>query len=115
MVCGWSKKSSVDLGDQIKRIGVLIGMVVGFPVVLPFLGVDVIKECSTYTIADYEAAKSNRGLEVSYEDIGQCKALPASASGENVYVSNFRDFYYVYAVILVALIFIIPGYKILVY
>ena len=115
MVCGWKAKSSVDLGRQAKKIIVMVGLLAVFPVVMPFLGVGILEGCSTYTIADYEAAKSIKDKDVSRADIGQCKELPDSASGENVYVENFRAFYFTYAVVIVALIFILPGYQIMVY
>ena len=118
---GWDK--SIDLKKQMKKTVILLIFLAAFPLILPQFGIDVINECSTYTISDYEAAKSNPNKTIEREDVGKCirvagvsaeefNETAATDSGKKV-ASYFKDVYSVYAIILVALIVIIPGYNIL--
>lgn len=108
-------KEKVDLKKQFQKIIMLAAFLGGFPFVLTYFGVDVINDCATYTIADYEAAKSDKTRDVAQDDIGQCIRVSDSSTGTNTYVDYFNDVYTVYAVIIVLLMIVIPGYKIMVY
>ena len=112
---GWDSK--FNLGKQIKKIIILLVFLAAFPIAMKYFGVDVINDCSTYTIADYEAAKSDTSRNIAQSDIGQCVELPDSidATSSNTYVGYFKDVYLIYTIIIAALIIIIPGYNILRY
>ena len=56
----------------IKKIIILIIFLAAFPLIIPYFGIDVLNDCSTYTISDYEAAKINSEVTLEYESIGKC-------------------------------------------
>ena len=77
---GWEKE--FNLGKVVKKVVILLVFLFSVPVVLPHFGIDVINDCSTYTLSDYEAAKSNPHKTIENLDIGKCKGGDSAPDNE---------------------------------
>ena len=134
--------TNFKLSHLIKKIVILFIFLAVFPLIMPFFGIDVVKDCATYTISDYEIAKQNPKVTVEDKDIGECKKVAdpiesetvtntlvwttttieedpseeyTETSGTSSLIGYFKDAYLIYNIIIVALIVIIPGYHIMRY
>ena len=107
-------KDKFNLKSTVTKVVVLAIFLGGFPVIMMYMGVDVINDCRTYTIADFEAAKSDASKNVEEADIGTCIQIGGSDAdtSSDTYVQYFDAIYAIYAIVIVALIIVVVGYNV---
>ena len=105
----------INMNALIKKIVLGIIIMVAFPHILPYLGVNVNQECITYTVADYEAAKAMDSVTITKDDIGTCVQETSADDGVTDRAEYLSDTFWLLMLIIGLLVFSVPGYHIFMY
>ncbi len=107
--------TKIDMNALIKKIILGIIVMVTLPLIYPYLGVDVNQDCITYTVADFEAAKTMDSVTITEDDIGACIQETSVDDGVSDRAEYLSETFWLLMLVIGTLIFAVPAYHIIKY